>query len=118
MYTCSAGLYVGYFSAGAYLKSRVSQLLKNRSRGDADGLSISMFLCAICGNVFGALGILVRLDSVTQVVWQLPWLVGMLGTVMMDVLLALQARQAEQRHGHATAASPPASPTDQALLAS
>jgi PQ loop repeat len=91
---CRAGLYIGYLSAGAYLKSRISQLYKNWKRGDAEGLSIAMFVCAVSGNLFGAFGIIVRLGSMFDIVWQLPWLIGSLGTVAMDALLALQAHRA------------------------
>jgi hypothetical protein len=96
---CRMGLAFGYISAVAYLKSRVSQILKNWTRGDAEGLSILMFLCAICGNMLGGCGIVVRLSSVSEMVWQLPWLVGMLGTVSMDVVLAWQAYHSKHHGG-------------------
>lgn len=94
---CRMGLIVGYVAAVAYLKSRVSQLMQNLRRGDAEGLSMSMFLCAICGNLLGAVGIIIRLESVRSFLWQLPWLIGMLGTVFMDVLIAMQAHAAGRR---------------------
>lgn len=113
---CRMGLAVGYFSAVAYLKSRVSQLLQNRARGDAEGLSISMFLCAICGNLLGALGIIVRLRSLRKLLWQLPWLIGMLGTVLMDVLLAMQAHSASQKRKRERLACEGTSAEDALLL--
>lgn len=90
---------LGYVSALAYLKSRASQIYKNCIRGDADGLSISMFLCAIAGNGFGAAGILVRVNSIDAFVQQLPWLIGMLGTIAMDMFIAWQALQSARRQG-------------------
>lgn len=93
------GLAIGYVAAAAYLKSRVSQLLKNCMRGDAEGLSMVMFLCAIAGNLLGGIGIIVRIGNVSQILWQLPWLIGMLGTVFMDVLLVSQARAAARKSG-------------------
>jgi hypothetical protein len=52
------------------------QLMQNFRRGSADGLSASMFVCAITANVTGSTGILVRLQSRDELVWQLPWLMG------------------------------------------
>lgn len=100
--TCRAGLILGYISAIAYLKSRVSQLVKNCTRGDADGLSASMFIWAITGNVTGAAGIILRLDTAKEFIWQLPWLIGMLGTVAMDVVIASQSASAAAHHRHRT----------------
>jgi PQ loop repeat len=88
---------MGYLAAAAYLKSRISQLIKNVMRGDTEGLSVLMFLAAICGNVTGAVGIIVRLGSWHSLLWQLPWLIGMLGTVAMDVTISLQALSSERR---------------------
>lgn len=95
--SCRSGLILGYVSAVAYLKSRVSQLVKNCIRGSAEGLAASMFLCAITGNVAGAAGILVRLESTQGFLWQLPWLLGMLGTVTMDAVIASQSAYATAR---------------------
>lgn len=99
---CRLGLVLGYVSAAAYLKSRVSQILKNWARGDADGLSISMFLCAICGNLFGGLGIVLRIQAASDLAWQLPWLIGMLGTVAMDVAIAWQTQQSAEKQRRRT----------------
>eukprot|EP00892_Ulva_mutabilis_P002252 jgi/Ulvmu1/12027/UM083_0040.1 len=93
----TAGLILGYVSATAYLKSRVSQLVKNCTRGDAEGLAAGMFLCAITGNVTCATGIIVRLHSAQEFMQQLPWLIGTLGTVAMDVVIASQSWAASSR---------------------
>jgi len=82
---------LGYVSCTCYLKSRVSQLVKNFTRGHADGLAAGMFMCAITGNVSGAAGILIRLKKMHEFMQQLPWLIGMLGTVAMDVVIASQS---------------------------
>lgn len=97
---CRTGLILGYVSATAYLKSRVAQLVKNWIRGSAEGLAASMFLCAITGNVTSAAGIIVRLNSTQEFIWQLPWLIGMLGNVAMDVVIAYQSASAGAPHNH------------------
>jgi len=84
------GLSLGAISCAFYLKSRVSQILKNLARNNAEGLSTSMFLCAIAGNLTGFAGIVLRLDSWRSAAWQLPWMLGMFGTVAMDVVIAHQ----------------------------
>lgn len=52
------------------------QLIQNFSRGHAEGLSASMFVLAITANLTGSAGIFVRLESRSELVWQLPWLLG------------------------------------------
>jgi PQ loop repeat len=59
------------------------QLIQNFTRGHADGLSASMFICAIGANVTGSTGILVRLESRTELIWQLPWLLGAYTAVVL-----------------------------------
>ena len=66
-------------------------------QGDVEGLSIAMFVCAIAGNGFGAVGILVRTHTVQEAWEQLPWLIGMLGTIAMDVFIAWQALRYAQK---------------------
>lgn len=54
----------------------IVQLIQNYSRGHAEGLSASMFLLAITANLTGSAGILVRIETRSELLWQLPWLVG------------------------------------------
>ena len=54
-------LYPGrWMSAGFYLSSRVSQVLRNMARGTAEGLSLAMFGCAFAANLTYGLAILLR----------------------------------------------------------
>lgn len=107
---------LGYVSALAYLKSRASQIYKNCVRGDADGLSISMFMCAIAGNGFGALGILLRVTTLDAFVQQLPWLIGMVGTIAMDMFIAWQAlRSARRQASRGRRTSAPQGPAEDAI---
>ena len=54
------------------------------------GLAISMFLCAIAANSFYGGGIIIRTYD-WETFWNsLPWLLGSLGTVGLDVTIYLQ----------------------------
>ena len=44
-------MFLGWLSSFFYLSSRLSQLYKNWSRKCCEGLSLSMFLCAISANI-------------------------------------------------------------------
>ena len=44
-------MWMGWLSSAFYLSSRLSQLYKNWSRKCCEGLSATMFLCAISANV-------------------------------------------------------------------
>lgn len=90
---CStAGTALGYASSLLYLLSRLSQLWKNHVRGSAEGLAISMFLCAIAANSLYGASILLRCASAAELRSSLPWLVGSLGTVALDLGILVQSR--------------------------
>ena len=59
---CSWG-FARWTSAVLYLGSRLSQLYKNTSRQSAEGLSMTMFLCAFLGNFAYGTAILMRANS-------------------------------------------------------
>ncbi|KAL4458041.1 hypothetical protein ABPG75_012906 [Micractinium tetrahymenae] len=88
----TAGTALGYASSLLYLLSRVSQLWKNHSRRSAEGLAISMFLCAIAANSLYGASILIRSYTWPELRSSLPWLVGSLGTVALDLAIFAQAR--------------------------
>ncbi len=75
-----------------YLLSRLSQLWKNYVRGSAEGLAISMFGCAIAANSLYGASILLRSASWAELRSSLPWLVGSLGTVALDLGIFVQSR--------------------------
>lgn len=88
----TAGTALGYASSLLYLLSRLSQLWKNHVRGSAEGLAISMFLCAIAANSLYGASILLRCASAAELRSSLPWLVGSLGTVALDLGILVQSR--------------------------
>lgn len=85
-----AGTWVGYLSSVLYLSSRMSQIHKNWSRRSAEGLAYAMFICSISANCLYGLGILIRTYHTSQLWSSLPWLIGSLGTVSLDVIILSQ----------------------------
>ena len=98
----TAGTALGYCSSALYLTSRLSQIAKNAARGSAEGLAISMFLCAIAANSLYGASILIRSYTWPELRSSLPWLIGSLGTVALDAAIFLQwrllRRRAEKHH--------------------
>ena len=106
------GIALGWASACCYLLSRVSQLRKNSARRGASGLAFSMFAVAVLANGLYGTSVLLRLagddedDLRTKLGRVAPWLVGSLGVMGLDVVLAMQALRAtvaqrrEHRDGH------------------
>lgn len=84
------GAAIGWASSVFYLGSRVSQIYKNFSRKSAEGLSLAMFGCAIAANITYGLGILLRTYSWHYLRASLPWILGSLGTVALDVCIFCQ----------------------------
>ncbi|KDD71797.1 hypothetical protein H632_c4382p0, partial [Helicosporidium sp. ATCC 50920] len=82
---------LAYASSVLYLCSRVSQVVKNATRRSVEGLALSMFLVAICANTTYGMSILVRARDWPAVRSSLPWLIGSLGTVLLDVTILAQA---------------------------
>ena len=87
------GTVIGWTSSGFYLGSRLSQIYKNWSRHSAEGLSIAMFGCAITANICYGASILLRSYGWADILSSSPWLLGSLGTVALDVTIALQVRR-------------------------
>lgn len=74
-----------------YLLSRIPQLLKNRKRQSVEGLSASLFIFAVGGNLTYASSILTHpgqtLDSLLEA---LPYLIGSAGTLIFDFSIFCQ----------------------------
>ena len=95
----SAGTVLAYCSSLLYLTSRVSQIVKNHKRQSAEGLAISMFVCAMAANSLYGASILIRSYTWPELRSSLPWLIGSLGTVLLDLTIFLQARMLTARAG-------------------
>ncbi|KAH9323672.1 hypothetical protein KI387_018311, partial [Taxus chinensis] len=91
IWTRDIGLLFGWASSVLYLSSRVSQLLTNISRKSADGLSLGMIGCAVMANLTYGGAILMLITSWGDLFSKLPWLLGSLGTVSLDIIILMQA---------------------------
>lgn len=87
-----AGKCIGWASSGLYLASRFAQIYKNWQRKNTEGLALAMFACAITANCCYGLGILIRTHSWAELMVSLPWVLGSLGTVALDVTIFMQVR--------------------------
>jgi uncharacterized protein with PQ loop repeat len=95
---CSvAGTALGYLSSVLYLMSRISQLLKTYKRKSAEGLSMAMFTCAVAANLCTGTGIIMRTYDMEQLMQQVPWIIGSLGTITLDMAILAQARMYSKR---------------------
>ncbi|RMZ55178.1 hypothetical protein APUTEX25_005456 [Auxenochlorella protothecoides] len=108
------GVALGYGSCVLYLLSRVSQLYRNAVRRSAEGLALSMFFVAVGANLTYGASILVRAHDWPEVRGALPWLIGSLGTVALDVAILLQALAFRDGKPAAHAAPPRQSPAQAA----
>lgn len=86
----STGSTLGYISCVLYLASRISQILKNSQRQSAEGLASSMFLCAVAANLFYGTSVLMRSRTKTEIISSFPWVLGSLGTVVLDGIILMQ----------------------------
>lgn len=84
------GYGIGIVSSIFYTFSRGGQMYKNYKRKTTDGLSIMMFVLAVLGNLTYGLSILVRQLDATYVLKHLPWLIGSLGVIFLDLSLLCQ----------------------------
>ncbi|KAL7747766.1 putative vacuolar membrane transporter for cationic amino acids [Sorochytrium milnesiophthora] len=83
----------GWLSALFYVGSRVPQIIKNHKNQSCEGLSIWMFLASILGNVtygLASLSILFHSTSPAYLLDNAAWLVGSLGTLVMDAVIFYQ----------------------------
>jgi hypothetical protein len=81
------GYATGWISGILYLSSRISQLRKNRRRQKVEGLSWFMFMMAICGNLTYGFSVILRVPSWTLLLDVFPWLLGSLGTCLLDFVI-------------------------------
>ncbi|XP_021367403.1 lysosomal amino acid transporter 1 homolog [Mizuhopecten yessoensis] len=85
-----SGYAIGIVSSIFYIGSRLSQLYKNYKRKSTEGLSVMMFILAVLGNITYGLSILVRSLDGEFVLHHLPWLIGSLGVIFLDLSLLCQ----------------------------
>uniref|UniRef100_A0A0D6R0G8 PQ-loop repeat family protein / transmembrane family protein n=1 Tax=Araucaria cunninghamii TaxID=56994 RepID=A0A0D6R0G8_ARACU len=107
LWTKDIGLLFGWASSVLYLSSRVSQVLKNSSRKSAEGLSLGMIGCAVMANLTYGVAILMLIKSWGDLFGKLPWILGSLGTVSLDLFILIQAYYFSCLYGKITNDSAP-----------
>lgn len=74
-----------------YLMSRIPQLFKNYRRQSVEGLSASLFVFAVCGNLTYSSSILTHPgQTVDTLLEALPYLIGSAGTLVFDFSIFCQ----------------------------
>lgn len=100
------GFSIGSVSSVLYLCSRLPQIYTNFKRKSTEGLSYFLFVLVILGNTTYGLSVLLKNPDEGQgessyMVHHLPWLIGSLGTLSLDVIISIQFiiyRKAPGRH--------------------
>lgn len=85
------GRSLGWVSSALYLGSRLSQLVKNKQRRSTEGLSLGMVACAVLANLTYGSSIVMRVSSWEYIIGKAPWIVGSLGTIVLDFSIVMQA---------------------------
>jgi solute carrier family 66 (lysosomal lysine-arginine transporter), member 1 len=89
--------YLGWSSAILYIGSRVPQIYKNYRGTDTTGLSMYMFVLGILGNYFFYCSIIYESAEWEFLKKNMPWLIGAVGTVFLDVIITWQILWARKR---------------------
>uniref|UniRef100_A0A8C3PND1 Lysosomal amino acid transporter 1 homolog n=1 Tax=Calidris pygmaea TaxID=425635 RepID=A0A8C3PND1_9CHAR len=89
------GFTIGSVSSVLYLCSRVPQIYTNYKRKSTVGVSYSLFALVMLGNLLYGLSVLLKNPEPGQgegdyVLHHLPWLVGSLGVLSLDVVISFQ----------------------------
>ncbi|NXC24254.1 LAAT1 protein, partial [Campylorhamphus procurvoides] len=89
------GFTIGSVSSVLYLCSRVPQIHTNYKRKSTTGISYSLFALVMLGNSLYGVSVLLKNPEPGQgegdyVLHHLPWLVGSLGVLSLDVLISFQ----------------------------
>ncbi|XP_069730560.1 lysosomal amino acid transporter 1 homolog [Phaenicophaeus curvirostris] len=89
------GFTIGSISSVLYLCSRVPQIYTNYKRKSTAGVSYSLFALVMLGNSLYGLSVLLKNPEPGQgegdyVLHHLPWLVGSLGVLSLDIVISFQ----------------------------
>ncbi|NXI37271.1 LAAT1 protein, partial [Galbula dea] len=89
------GFTIGSISSVLYLCSRLPQIYTNYKRKSTVGVSYSLFALVMLGNSLYGLSVLLKNPEPGQgegdyVLHHLPWLVGSLGVLSLDVVISFQ----------------------------
>ncbi|OAD77884.1 hypothetical protein PHYBLDRAFT_108868 [Phycomyces blakesleeanus NRRL 1555(-)] len=81
---------LGWASAVLYCGSRIPQIMQNFRNESVDGLSLTMFVFSVCGNLTYCLSIFFRSLDRTFLLTNFPWLLGSGGTLFFDFTIFFQ----------------------------
>ncbi|XP_030640409.1 lysosomal amino acid transporter 1 homolog [Chanos chanos] len=89
------GFTIGSVSSVLYLCSRLPQMYTNYKRKSTEGVSYFLFALVILGNTTYGLSVLLKNPDRGQgegnyIIHHLPWLIGSLGTLSLDLLITVQ----------------------------
>ncbi|XP_044067632.1 lysosomal amino acid transporter 1 homolog isoform X2 [Siniperca chuatsi] len=89
------GFSIGSVSSVLYLCSRLPQMYTNFKRKSTEGVSYFLFALVILGNTTYGLSVLLKNPDEGQgersyLVHHLPWLIGSLGTLSLDLIISIQ----------------------------
>ncbi|NXA54569.1 LAAT1 protein, partial [Nothocercus julius] len=89
------GFIIGSISSVLYLCSRLPQIYTNYKRKSTVGVSYSLFALVMLGNTLYGVSVLLKNPEPGQsqgdyVLHHLPWLVGSLGVLSLDVIISFQ----------------------------
>ncbi|KAM9475564.1 lysosomal amino acid transporter 1 homolog isoform 1-T2 [Clarias gariepinus] len=89
------GFTFGAVSSMLYLCSRLPQIYTNFQRKSTEGVSFFLFALVILGNLTYGASVLVknpdqRQGEISYIVHHLPWLIGSLGTLFLDLVISVQ----------------------------
>ncbi|KAM6981850.1 lysosomal amino acid transporter 1 homolog [Tautogolabrus adspersus] len=89
------GFSIGSVSSVLYLFSRLPQMHTNYKRKSTEGVSYFLFALVILGNTLYGLSVLLKNPDDghgerSYLVHHLPWLVGSLGTLSLDIMISIQ----------------------------
>ncbi|XP_051915779.1 lysosomal amino acid transporter 1 homolog [Hippocampus zosterae] len=89
------GFSIGSVSSVLYLFSRLPQIYTNFKRKSTEGVSFFLFALIILGNTTYGLSVLLKNPDQGQgensyMIHHLPWLIGSLGTLVLDLIISVQ----------------------------
>ncbi|XP_038670742.1 lysosomal amino acid transporter 1 homolog [Scyliorhinus canicula] len=89
------GFTIGTLSSVFYLASRLPQLIRNVQRKSTEGISPILFVLMVIGNLAYGLSVILKVprkgqSEVNYMVHHLPWLIGSLGTMGLDLSILCQ----------------------------
>lgn len=93
------GTGLGYVASILYLCSRMSQIHKNYTRKSSEGLALVMFVMAVCANMCTGTSIILRTFTLVELKEQLPWIIGSLGTISLDMVILWQSTMYSKQPG-------------------